>query len=83
MAGGPISTLPKHVLAGLAKSLAVYSGMPEEIAWGHIKARGGIPPPLDGKGAKMRGALLKVLAEEVLDENGNVRPVQPVGPMGQ
>lgn len=71
MAGGPISSLPKHVLAGLAKSLAVYSGMPEEIAWGHIKARGGTPPPLDGKGAKMRGALLKVLAEEVLDENGN------------
>ena len=68
--GGPITSLPKHVLAGLARSLAVYSGMPEEIAWGHIKARGFTPPELDGQGAKMRGALLKILANEVLDENG-------------
>jgi hypothetical protein len=67
--GGPITSLPKHVLAALARSLAMYSSMPEEIAWGHIKARGFDPPELDGQGARMRGALLKILADEVLAES--------------
>ena len=70
MAGGePITSLPKNVLAALARSLAMYSSMPEEIAWGHIKARGFDPPELDGQGARMRGALLKILADEVLAES--------------
>ena len=67
--GGPITSLPKNVLAALARSLAMYSSMPEEIAWGHIKARGFDPPELDGQGARMRGALLKILADEVLAES--------------
>jgi len=73
MAGGtgPITSLPKHVLDSLAQSLAVYSGMPEEIAWGHIKVRGFEPPELDGRGALMRGALLKILSDEVLAEAKN------------
>ena len=67
--GGPVTSLPKDVLAALARSLAMYSSMPEEIAWGHIKARGFDPPELDGQGARMRGALLKILADEVLAES--------------
>ena len=54
--GGPITSLPKHVLAALARSLAMYSTMPEEIAWGHIKARGFDPPELDGQGGSQRPA---------------------------
>jgi hypothetical protein len=66
--GGPITSLPPKVLAGLAKSLAGFARMPEAFAQAHIVARGGKAPEEDGLGAVARGRLLKMLSDEVLAE---------------
>ena len=46
-----ITSLPKQVLARLARSLATFATMPEEFAQAHIVARGQQPPHADGRGA--------------------------------
>ena len=65
-----VTSLPKQVLARLARSLATFATMPEEFAQAHIVARGQQAPPLDGRGALTRGRLLKILSDEVLAEWG-------------
>ena len=65
-----VTSLPKQVLARLARSLATFATMPEEFAQAHIVARGQQPPPMDGRGALTRGRLLKILSDEVLAEWG-------------
>ena len=64
-----VTSLPKQVLARLARSLATFATMPEEFAQAHIVARGQ-QPPMDGRGALTRGRLLKILSDEVLAEWG-------------
>jgi len=67
----PITSLSSESLAGLAKGLHQLARMPAEFVEAHIKARG-FEPPQNSRGPLLRGRLLKILSDEVLNENGEI-----------